>query len=132
MKQPIRIIVVDNHDFYRNTLIQQLSSNKDLKVIGEASNGIEFILLLKTKVPDIVLMDIKMPILDGLEAIKKGLIINNDMKIIALTMHESREHALKIIKAGAKGILLKNASVNEIEKTIYKVTKGEVYYSNIV
>ena len=132
MAQPIKIIVVDDHEFFRKNFVQQLNSIPNLEVIAEASNGLEFLGLLGTHTPDVIFIDIKMPIMDGIEAIKKALRLDRNLKLIGLTMYESRHHVMQLIEAGAKGILFKNANMENIIKSVYEVANGNFYYSNKV
>jgi len=127
--EKIRIIITDDHQLFRNGLKILLNSLPEFEVAGEASNGKEFIELLKTVQAHIVLMDINMPEMDGIEATRKGLKINPDISIIALSMYGEEEYYYKMVDAGAKGFLLKDSDISEVKEAIITVTKGGSYFS---
>jgi DNA-binding NarL/FixJ family response regulator len=101
--EKIRIIIADDHQLFRNGLKILLNSFPEFEVIGEASNGEEFLRLIKTINADIALMDINMPEMDGIDATRKGLKINPSINIIALSMYGEEEYYYKMVDAGAKG-----------------------------
>lgn len=100
-----------------------------VKVVGEASNGNEVLDILKKNKADIVLMDIKMPVMDGIEATKKITSLYPDTQIIAITMHEEIGYFNKMIDAGASGFLLKKTNKSQLEDAINAVYNGETYFS---
>jgi DNA-binding NarL/FixJ family response regulator len=128
----IRILLADDHALVRagiRALVQRVSG---LEVVGEADNGREALRLAKLLNPDVVLMDIAMPELNGLDAIARILQYNPKIAIIILSMHESREHVLRALQAGASGYVLKNAAVDELEKAIRTVARGQKYLTPAV
>lgn len=125
----IKVIVVDDHPIFRKGLTQLLNSFSYIKVVGEASNGEEFIGLIYKVKPDIVFMDIKMPGMNGVEATRRALEIYPDMHIIALTMFQELSYYKLMLDAGAKAFLLKDVSIEEIERAIQYVDSGESYFS---
>jgi len=125
----IRIIIADDHQLFRNGLKILLNSFPEFEVTGEASNGEEFLKLLKTIPADIALMDINMPEMDGIEATRKGLIIYPGINIIALSMYGEEEYYYKMVDAGAKGFLLKDSNISEVKEAILTVIKGGSYFS---
>jgi DNA-binding NarL/FixJ family response regulator len=127
--EKIRIIIADDHQLFRNGLKILLNSIPDFEVTGEASNGEEFIKLLKTLTADIALMDINMPEMDGIEATRKSLKVNPDLRIIALSMYGEEEYYYKMVDAGAKGFLLKDSDISEVKEAILAVSKGGSYFS---
>jgi DNA-binding NarL/FixJ family response regulator len=129
MKRP-DIIIVDDHLILRQGLKSLLTIENIATVIGEASNGKDFIDLLSTLKPDLVLMDIDMPHMNGMEATQKALELMPDLKIIAFTMFGEEEYYYKMIDLGVKGFILKSSGVNELEKAIQEVMLGECYFSN--
>lgn len=129
MQDLVKIIVVDDHEIFRNGLKMVLNKLKYAKVIAEASNGLDFIGLLKKHNPDIVLMDIEMPKMNGIDATISGLKINTGLKIIALTMFKEDEYIQSMIDAGVKGFLLKNINKETLDKAIQTVLNGGNYYS---
>lgn len=124
------IIIVDDHLIFRQGLKSLITFENIANVIGEASNGKEFIELLSHLKPDLVLMDIDMPHMNGMEATQKALELIPDLKIIAFTMFGDEEYYYKMIDLGVKGFILKSSGINELEKAISEVTQGESYFSN--
>jgi DNA-binding NarL/FixJ family response regulator len=131
MLQPetIKIIITDDHKMFRDGLKYVLEKIPGTQVIAEASNGEEFLGLLEIHRPDIVLMDISMPIMDGLQATKLAVEKQTDIKIIALSMFGDEDYYYKMIQAGAKGFLLKESGKDELERAISTVFSGENYFS---
>jgi len=128
LKKP-NIILVDDHPIFRKGIKSIITIENFANVIGEASNGQEFIELLTYLKPDLVLMDIEMPVMNGMEATQRALELIPDLKIIAFTMFEDEEYFSKMIDLGAKGFILKSSDINEIDKAIKQVMKGEKYYA---
>lgn len=124
----IKIMIVDDHKFYRKTLRMILDDIANILVISEASNGQEFLDKYRQVNPDIVFMDIKMPLLNGIEATRIARNEHRDIKIIALTMFEEKEYFLQMMEVGAKGFLLKDAGKDEFSKAIHTVLRGRNYY----
>ncbi|MDP4239927.1 MAG: response regulator transcription factor [Bacteroidota bacterium] len=124
------IIIVDDHLIFRQGLRSIITAEDIANVIGEASNGIEFINLLSHLKPDLVLMDIEMPHMNGLDATEKALEIMPDLKIIAFSMFSDEEYYYKMIDRGVKGFILKTSGINELENAIQNVMMGDSYFSN--
>jgi len=124
------IIIVDDHLIFRQGLKSIISIENIAQVIGEASNGIEFLQLLEYITPDIVLMDIDMPHMNGLDATEKAIEIMPTLRIIAFSMFSDEEYYYKMIDRGVKGFILKSCGINELENAIQTVMKGENYFSN--
>lgn len=129
MKKP-QIIIVDDHKIFRQGLKSIITMENIATVIGEASNGVEFIDLLSYLKPDLVLMDLDMPDMNGLEATKKAMEIMPDIKIIVFTMFEDEDYFIKMIELGAKGYILKSGDISELEKAIHFIMNDEKYFSN--
>jgi len=129
LKKP-DIIIVDDHLIFRQGLKSLLTVAEIATVIGEASNGKEFIELISYLKPDLVLMDIDMPIMNGMEATQKAIELMPDIKIIAFTMFSDEDYYQKMIDLGVKGFILKSSGIIEIEKAIMEVMMGESYFSN--
>jgi DNA-binding NarL/FixJ family response regulator len=123
------VIIVDDHDMFREGVKTLLNNTNTIKVIAEARNGKEFLDVLDLYSPDAVLMDIAMPVMDGIEATKQALAIKPNLKILALSMYGDEEYYLKMVKAGAKGFVLKSSGINELEKAILTVSNNENYFS---
>ncbi|HNX79034.1 MAG TPA: response regulator transcription factor [Prolixibacteraceae bacterium] len=129
MKKP-DVIIVDDHLIFRQGLKSLLTFENIANVIGEASNGIEFIQLLSHLQPDLVLMDIDMPLMNGIDATKNALELVPDLKIIAFTMFSDDEYYFKMIDVGVKGFILKSSGIRELENAIQTILSGESYFSN--
>ena len=131
--EPITAIIVDDHFIFRKGLRLLLEELNFVEVIGEASNGIEFLELLKKIKPDIVFMDVKMPKMNGIEATKKALEKYSDLIIVALTMHDEDYYVKSMFDAGSKGFILKNVTKEELENALETLLDGKsYYYSNSV
>jgi DNA-binding NarL/FixJ family response regulator len=124
------IIIVEDNLYFRQCLIFLITIDNIATVIGKASDGNEFIKLLSHLKPDLVLMDINMLQMNEMEAAKCALEINPDIKIIAFTMYGDEEYYYKMSSLGIKGFILKSAGINELEKAIMNVMKGEIYVSD--
>lgn len=125
----IRILLADDHNLVRSGLKSLLSDLKDVEVVAEAGNGRQAVELVASVKPDVVLMDIAMQELNGIEACE---IISRDhpgVRIIILSMHDSGEYVEKALKAGATGYVLKDAAPRELEFALQAVTVGETYLS---
>lgn len=120
----LRIVIADDHDLFREGLKQLLESVEDLEVVGEASDGRQAVLLVEQQRPDVVLMDISMPEMDGIQAteiiVQRGL----NIPVIVLTMYADDEYAVSAIRAGAKGYLLKNSRSDEVINAIRLAAAG--------
>jgi DNA-binding NarL/FixJ family response regulator len=124
-----KIILVDDHALFRNGLRILLNTIPNVEVIGESGNGKQFLELLETQMPDIALMDINMPIMDGIEATQLATDKYPDIKIIALSMFGEEDYYYKMINAGVKGFLLKNSEINEVVEAIKQVMQGGSFFS---
>lgn len=123
------VVIVDDHNLFRNGLKILLTTSGNFNVVAEAENGKEFLDLLPHIKPDIVLMDIDMPVLDGIEATKEALKKYPDLKVITLSMFGEEEYYYKMIEAGVKGFLLKNSDINEVKNALMTVWQGGKYFS---
>jgi DNA-binding NarL/FixJ family response regulator len=129
---PITILIADDHTIVREGLRKMLELDNDLKIVGEARDGREAVRLASTLTPDIILMDIAMPRLNGLEATRQVLKVLPTTKIIILTAHSDDAYLNGATDCGAAGFLLKQISGNEICQAIRKVKNGGVYASSQV
>ena len=127
--EKIKIIIADDHQLFRNGLKILLNAIPEFEVIGEASNGEEFLKILRNTGAEIALMDINMPEMDGIEATRKGLKICPGLDIIALSMYGEEEYYNKMVDAGAKGFVLKDSDISEVKEAILTVRKGGSYFS---
>ncbi|MGB4539148.1 MAG: response regulator transcription factor [Prolixibacteraceae bacterium] len=126
----IRIAVVDDHTLFREGLVSLLTKGSQrFQVIWQASSGVEFLEKLEEDFPEVVLMDISMPVMDGIEATTRAVSLYSGIRIIALSMYGEQEYYLKMIQAGAKGFLRKDSDIEEVAQTILKVSQGENCFS---
>lgn len=129
MNQTIRVVLADDHFFVRDGIKSLLESEKNIVVVGEATDGLEALDVVTTTNPDLLIVDIRMPHHTGIEVVEKLRSQNNAVKIIVLSMHESEEYVLKSIKAGADGYLLKGSSKEEFLKALHAVANGGKYFT---
>ena len=128
----IKIALVDDHAMFREGLNFALSQDDDFEIINESSNGLEFINFLETdqeNKPDVVIMDISMPVMDGEQATSQALAIHPDLSIITLSMFSDTDYYQKMVAAGVKGFLMKEAGVIELSEAIRAVVSGGTYFS---
>lgn len=123
------VIIVDDHAIFRKGLSSILSRMEYITVLAEAENGKEFIKLLDSHRPDLVFMDVRMPVMNGIDATRAGLRIQSNLKIIALSMFGEEEYLQRMIEAGVVGFLLKNIKKEEFHLAIDRVLQGKNYYS---
>ncbi|MDN4172545.1 response regulator transcription factor [Nocardioides sp. SOB77] len=124
-RPPVRVLVVDDDPIVRSALSLMLGGQADLEVVGEAGDGREGVLLVDRLRPDIVLMDIRMPVLDGLEATRRLHRLPDPPRVIVLTTFDADEHVVEALAAGADGFLLKDTPPARIVEALRKVADGE-------
>ncbi|MCZ4695057.1 DNA-binding response regulator [Ancylomarina euxinus] len=124
-----RLAIVDDHKMFRSGLRFLLNDIPEMKVVGEASNGLEFLDLAANEIIDIALMDINMPKMNGLEATCEALKLYPKLKIIVLSMHGEEEYYDQMLDAGVQGFLLKNSGVEELNAALQAVINGGTYFS---
>ena len=124
-----KIIIVDDHALFREGMKLMIEAEEIGEVIGEAENGQAFLDLLDKSIPDLVLMDIEMPVMDGMEATIKALALKASLKILMITMTGRKHDFEDMINAGARGFVLKTAGKLVIENAIKTVMAGDSYFS---
>lgn len=127
-----KILLADDHTIVRQGLKLILSAHSDLEVVGEAANGREAVELVSKLKPDIVLMDVAMPELNGIEATRRMVEANPRLKILVLSMHKEAVYVREILRAGARGYILKDAIDSELLSAVRSVAKGDGYISPAV
>ena len=127
--KPIRVILADDHTLVRAGIRSLLEKLPGVEVVGEADDGREVLKLVKLHQPDVVLLDITMPGLNGLEAAERMAKEFPKVRVIILSMHNNEEYYWRALKAGAAGYLLKKAATAELETALQQVIRGEVYLS---
>ena len=128
----IKILVVDDHDLVRMGIVRMLSDVDEFDVIGEATCGEDAVKLARSLLPEVVLMDVKMPGIGGLEATKKLLSINPGIRIVAVTALDDDLYPGRLMQAGAVGYVTKGADLDEMIDAIKTVYRGDLYMSNRV
>ncbi|MEA3448234.1 MAG: response regulator transcription factor [Bacteroidota bacterium] len=125
----IKVMLVDDHALFRNGLKTLLEASKHIKVVSEAANGKDFLTTIRSQKPDVVLLDIAMPVMDGVEAASQALTLYPDLKIITLSMYGDENYYNRMVEAGVKGFILKDSEIDEVEKAIITVDAGRTYFS---
>ena len=123
----IKIILADDHELVRTGIRRILDDEQDFNVIAEAKSGEDAVLLCRRNAPDIVLMDVNMPGMGGLEATKKVLRMSENTRVICLSMHKEHPIPAQLMQIGAYGFLTKDAEPDEMIRAIYKVAAGQKY-----
>lgn len=125
----INLLVADDHRVLREGLCELLHSKGKYQIVGQASDGEEVITLLKNITPDLIIMDISMPKLTGIETITKLLSLGNKLPVLILSANENETNVRAALKAGAKGFVSKNADADELEFAIESIIRGQTYLS---
>ena len=120
MKNDIRVVVVDDHTLFRRGLVSLLTVMQGIQVVGEASNGKESLEIIARAKPDLVLLDVNMPVMDGVETVK-ALRARIDCRVLMLTISQEQDDLIGAIQAGADGYLLKNAEPDDLHDAIFLV-----------
>lgn len=128
MQEKLKIVLVDDNRAFIDAIKAIFSFRDDIIVVGEAFDGKEFLELLKTCSPDIVLMDINMPEMDGITATKNGLIEDNNIKIIGVTMADNVNIHMDMLHYGFSGGILKNQFTAQFDEALKAITSGNVYF----
>ena len=129
---PIRIAIADDYKIYRDGLKVGLASDENMQVVLEADNGEDLLKALPGAKPDVIIMDLKMPIMDGMEATKEVRKKFDAIKILVVTMYDDDKFIIHLMEIGANGYLLKNADADEIRKAIYSVHENGYYFNDLV
>lgn len=125
----IRVLLADDHTIVRQGLRALLDSQEDIEVVGEAEDGRQAFEKTKELIPDVVVIDITMPNLNGIEATRQIKKLNPEIKVLVLTVHDNEEYIHQILQAGASGYLLKESAVTDLVSAINAVKKGGIFLS---
>ena len=125
----IRVLVADDHAIIREGLCIMLGNQPDMQVVGRAVNGREALRLVDQQNPDVAVMDISMPELNGIDAIEQMLPRHPELKVIVLSIHETKPYVFRALKAGARGYLIKETAGLEVVEAVRAVYRGERYLS---
>ncbi len=128
----IKIAIADDYKIFREGLKVGLSADENLKVVLEADNGEDLLKELQHQTPDVIIMDLKMPIMDGMEATKEVRKKHPSVKVLVVTMYEDDKFIIHLMENGANGYLLKNTEPEEIRKSIYAVHENGYYFNDVV
>ncbi|HET6541670.1 MAG TPA: response regulator transcription factor [Chryseolinea sp.] len=131
MKQ-LKVYIADDHTLFRKAMVNLLRSFERITDVKDAENGKELLTLIKYEQPDVVIVDLQMPVMDGSETSAIILQKYPDVKIIILTMHDSNKFILHMMDLGVHAFLLKNTEPDELEKAIYAVADKDFYHNNLV
>jgi DNA-binding NarL/FixJ family response regulator len=129
MSTPIRVMIADDHPLFRDGLRAMLESEPDIELVGEASTGLEAVALAVRLLPDVVLMDIKMPDLDGIEGTRRVMAESPKTRVLVVTMFEDDESVLAAMRAGARGYVVKGMRSTDAIRAIRAVAEGEAIFS---
>jgi DNA-binding NarL/FixJ family response regulator len=132
MTSPIRILVVDDHPVIRQGLVAMLSSQSDFEVVGEAGNGIEVLEKAAELLPDVILLDLDMPEMNGLEALTRLQKVAPESRVLVFTAYGPSERSAKVVQAGAKGYLLKGAPPAEVYRAIRIIQQGGLLLQPVI
>ena len=125
----IRVMVVDDHDIVRYGICSVLKSSPDIEVVGEASNGVQAVEQFNDLLPDVVLLDISMPEMNGIETTRTIVRNHSNARVLILTMHLNEEYLNQVLSAGASGYILKNTEIGEMLNAIRTVAQGRQIFS---
>ena len=128
----IRLLLADDHPLIREGFRSLLNKNERFEIVGIAENGKELVDLAGKELPDIILSDISMPVMNGMEAIEQIRNLYPSIKSVVLTMHEEREYVINALKIGVQGYIIKNVERFDLEKAIITIFEGGKYFSPIV
>jgi len=123
----LRIVLAEDHKMIREALRMLVNAQADMEVIGEADDGLAAIALVETQQPDVVVMDVSMPQLNGLKATETLKQLHPDVKILVLTRHTDRGYVEQLLRSGAKGYVLKQSASEELVRAVRRVAAGQIY-----
>lgn len=132
MDNHIRVVIVDDHQVVLEGFISRLKQEPQIEVVGSASNGFEALEVVKMLQPDVVLMDVSMPVMNGIDATRQIKHECPEVKVLMLTMHDNREYIMEVMQAGAVGYMLKEICATRMIQAIETVYQGSTYFCESV
>jgi DNA-binding NarL/FixJ family response regulator len=132
MKQKFRVYIADDHTLFRKAMVNLLQTFEGVSEVKDAENGKELLTLIKYEVPDIAIVDLQMPVMDGAETCENIISKYPGVKIIILTMHDSDKYVLHMMEMGVHAFLLKNTEPDELEKALHSVVEKDFYHNEWV
>ncbi len=130
MKNKVSVLLADDHPIIREGIRAYLSEKSNIQIVGEAADGKEALAKARELLPDIILLDIRMPHLNGIDVVKQLKKFSPKSRVIILTVYKSREYARELVSLGVLGYMLKDASPEELYRAIEEVNKGNYYFSD--
>lgn len=127
-----RVYIADDHTLFRKAMVNLMRSFERVAEVRDTENGKELLAMMKVSPPDVVIVDLQMPVMDGAETCEHIIARYPDVKIIILTMHDSERFILSMMEAGVHAFLLKNTEPEELEKAIYAVAEKDFYHNDLV
>jgi DNA-binding NarL/FixJ family response regulator len=127
-----RIYIADDHTLFRKAMVNLLRTFQRVNEVKDAENGKELLTMIKVEEPDVAIVDLQMPVMDGAETCEQIIKRNPNVKIIILTMHDSDKYILHMMEMGVHAFLLKNTEPDELEKAIYSVAEKDFYHNDLV
>jgi len=132
MKPSYKVYIADDHTLFRKAMVNLLRTFERVSEVKDAENGKELLTLIKYEAPDVVIVDLQMPVMDGAETSEQIIQKFPEIKIIILTMHDSNKFILHMMEMGVHAFLLKNTEPDELEKAIYSVVEKDFYHNDLV
>jgi two-component system response regulator DegU len=132
MKQKFRVYIADDHTLFRKAMVNLLQTFEGVSEVKDAENGKELLTLIKYEVPDVAIVDLQMPVMDGAETCENIIGKYPGVKIIILTMHDSDKYVLHMMEMGVHAFLLKNTEPDELEKALHSVVEKDFYHNEWV
>lgn len=129
MSDTIKVLLADDHPLVLDGIIARIEAEDDIRVLGKACNGLELLKLIPLEKPDVVLMDLNMPVMNGLEATKEIKQNCPEVRVLILSMHANREYIMQLMHAGASGYVLKDVASDELLQAIRTVAMGDTHFS---
>jgi two-component system, NarL family, response regulator DegU len=132
MKKNLKVYIADDHTLFRKAMAGMIETFAGVGQIKDAENGKELLALIKQEPPDVAIVDLQMPVMDGAETCEHILTKHPDVKLIILTMHDSEKYILHMMEMGVHAFLLKNTEPEELEKAIHSVVEKDFYHNDLV